>query len=422
MAGIAEIYAMLRDDLPCALSGETLKNPGYMDAVLSSVARYETGAASIGQRIDHFLNAPRSQWYDGDDTLQSQEEEARYSRMVATWGDMMTPMSFNVTQLERTAGITNDQLVNSIDINRVSNIDPKAFYSEVEARATATLYGANLDLTKSLWGYFDDADNVMRAPQSLQDVFSETKTLHGGGPDELGDSWDSRHPLSREDFPGWQKPWVPFVWYFNHTDGKGGKPADGTAAKTLTRENIFEIFDDWLSIWDLYVRGKKYLPMPQRLFTMLSGNSRIVNNGYEFTANIMDGMGWSYQVKVIEMHNVRMFAEPNAPKDELYGMHLGERGARNGTLFPVFWEPASANAARAQLDKYLREAQAAVPMGLPNPVRTQPLPFYMDNFGQIPTKANAVGANMRLKYMWVCNERWCQALGKGFEIGNTESV
>ena len=67
-----ELAFHLRESLPSALSGESLKNQGFVVGALTANAEFVSGEPTEGKRIDHLLKAPRSQWYGGNDTLRSQ--------------------------------------------------------------------------------------------------------------------------------------------------------------------------------------------------------------------------------------------------------------------------------------------------------------------------------------------------------------
>ena len=105
-----ELAFHLRESLPSALSGESLKNQGFMVGALTANAEFVSGEPTEGKRIDHLLKAPRSQWYGGNDTLRSQEQVSGVNRHFAFWGAMMTPVSWDMLQLTKNTGITSGQL------------------------------------------------------------------------------------------------------------------------------------------------------------------------------------------------------------------------------------------------------------------------------------------------------------------------
>ena len=116
--------------------------------------------------------------------------------------------------------------------------------------------------------------------------------------------FDSRHVLGRENtkFPGWKYVHSPRIFHFNHTDGRGGKPAGGTAAKTLTRDNIYQAMEEFLRPWDLIVKGMKMMPLDHRLFGLLAENKYILEND-KFSMRIYDGMGWEETKQVVRKSN-----------------------------------------------------------------------------------------------------------------------
>ena len=414
-----ELAFHLRESLPSALSGESLKNQGFMVGAMTANAEFVSGTPTEGKRIDHLLKAPRSQWYGGNDPLRAQEQVSGVNRHFAFWGAMMTPVSWDMLQLTKNTAITSAQMFdNNFSIARMGETDKFSFYNQIETRYRQSMYGASMDLENSLWGIWAPDDNENRAPESLKDIMSDTKQLHGIGPKELG-KFDSRHVLGREntEFPGWEYVHAPRTYYFNHTDGKGGQPAVGTADKTLTRDNIFQAMTEFLRPWDLIVKGQKMMPLDHRLFGLLAENKYILEND-KFSMRIHDGMGWSETTDVVRMHNTCLFSEPNAPNNEMWGLHTGTPGGMNGTIYPVFWESAGNRKGRAQLDMlYQKSNQMAAPAVASDiGMRMRPIPFYSDEMFRFTTRADSGGSNIRLLYMWVCQERWCQTVGRGWTI------
>ena len=414
-----ELAFHLRESLPAALSGESLKNQGFLVGAFTSVGQFVSGEPTEGKRIDHLLKAPRSQWYGGNDPLRAQEQVSGVNRHFAFWGAMMTPVSWDMLQLTKNTGITSGDFLNdNFSIARMNETGKYSFYNQIETRYRQAVYGASLDLENSLWGIWQPDDNENRAPESLRDIMSDTKQLHGLGPTGLG-TFDSRHVLGRGNtkFPGWKYVHSPRVFHFNHTDGKGGKPAAGTADKQLTRDNVFQAFDEFLRPWDLIVKGQKMMPIDHRVFGLLAENKFILEND-KFSMRIHDGMGWAETKNVVRMHNTCIFSEPNAPEDELWGLHTGTPGGMNGTIYPVFWESTSNRKGRAQLDMlYNKSNQMAAP-AVSNDIgmRVKPMPFYHDEVFRFTTRADSTGSNIRLLYMWICQERWCQTIGRGYTI------
>ena len=412
-----ELAFHLRESLPSALSGESLKNQGFMVGALTANAEFVSGEPTEGKRIDHLLKAPRSQWYGGNDTLRSQEQVSGVNRHFAFWGAMMTPVSWDMLQLTKNTGITSGQLFDeNFSIARMGETGRYAFYNQVETRYRQAVYGASLDLENSLWGIWAPDDNENRAPESLADIMSDSKQLHGLGPTELG-KFDSRHVLGRTNtkFPGWEYVHSPRVFHFNHTDGKGGKPAAGTAPKQLTRDNIYQAMDEFLRPWDLIVKGMKMMPLDHRLFGLLAENKYILEND-KFAMRIYDGMGWEETKQVVRMHNTYIFSEPNAPENEMWGLHTGAPGGMNGTIYPVFWESSPNRKGRQQIDTLVRGSNQAAPGYATMGMRVRPIPFYHDEFFRFTGRADSGGSNIRLLYMWICQERWCQTIGRGWTI------
>ena len=404
------------DSIRTGLLGSSLKNTSDLPAILSAFARYRSGAPSEGMGINHLLSAPRAQWYGGQDTLRSQDQTARVNRHYAFWTNMMIPISIDFLNLTKITNITGAQFLDpSFSLNKLDQKGKEAYFSNLQVAYQAAMYGGQLDYDRSLWGNLQEGDNVDRAPESLGDIFNEAGELHGLTPERLG-KFDSRHALGRSatKFPQWEYVHKPRVYYFNSTDGLGTKPPDGTAAFKLTRENVFEAFDNFLRPWDLIVKGLKLLPLSHEVFSLIATNKDFIQSD-KFPMVIYDGMGWEHTIQCVRMHNTLMFADSDAKSDELWGIHVGSPGMDNGTFFPLFWEDDFNMSARNKLGEIIRKQGRERPMHAPvGP--TRPIPWYTDEMFRFTGKADSGGTNLRLMYMFVCTERWCQTKGVGFTV------
>ena len=414
-----ELAFHLKDYLGMGLSGASLENQGNLLQILSPYAHYVTGAPTEGQKIDHLLKAPRSQWYGGRDPLRTQETSSGVNRHYAFWANMMTPVSFDFLELQKNTGLTSFEVLHEdFSLSMMTQTDQRAFYNLLETRYQQAVYGGLMDLENALWGRYEPEDPEDRVPESLAAIFDENGSLHGLGPEGLG-KFDSRHALGRgdPDFPDWEYVHKPRVYYFNSTDGRGGKPPDGTAKKVLTRENIFQEMEKFLRPWDLIVSGHKAIPLNYRVLGLLAENDKITDND-KFSITTHSGLGWMETKKVVSMHNTVMFEEVNAPRDEMWGLHLGSPGGMTGSFYPVFWEGTVAAKGRQQIDRLVAKA-SITPPGYAMFGRVKPIPFWHDEIMRFTGQADSGGSNIRVMVMFICQERWCQTKGVGWEIDDS---
>lgn len=419
-----EIQFHFRDgSLETALSVESLRTPSFFQGYLSSIARYHMGKPTQGVGINHLLKMPHSQWYDGNDPYETQEDTFEVNRHFAYWGNMMTPASYNYTTMENLTGITGDEFHSEgFKFGNISDDDRHVLFDYIETRFTGTCYGAKLDIDKSIWGRWQPRDRKERAPQSLADIMStnENTIVHGINGTELG-VFDERHPLyvspadntvqANESYAGWKYVHMPRVYWFNSTDGNGTQPAANTPNVTFTRDNIYDHFDHFCRTWDAIVKGTKILPIDIRVFGLLAENKYVKEN-LKWSMRIYDGRGWEETVEVVKMHNVYIFSEVNAPRTEMWGLHTGNM-AMPGTFYPLMWVPKRMRNGISAINKMLKPDTAP-----PKFLQSQPraFPWRMDEMQRFQNLADSGGTNIRLKYMWVCTERWCQAVGKGWTV------
>lgn len=418
-AGVeTELAFHLRESLPSALSGESLKNPGFFLGMMTSYAKYVQGTPTEGQRIDHLLKAPRSTWYGGNDPYQVQEQVSGVNRHFAFWGAMMTPVSWDMLELTKNTGITSGEFLDpNFSLSRMGETDRYSFYNQVETHYRQAIYGAGLDVERSIWGLWEPSDAQDKAPEDLKKIMNPDGDLHGIGPKVLG-KFDTRHPLGRSGtkFPNWEYVHKPRVYYFDSTKGDGSGSADGTGRNgtkfQFTRDNIFVAIDEFLRPWDLIVRGPKVMPMNHKVFGLLATHKDAL--AYKGFARVSNGMGWEETVQVVIMHNTMMFSEPNAPEDELWGLHVGSAGGMDGTFYPVFWESSGNRKGRTQIDALQRKSNATPPAPVARGMTARVIPYYHDENYRFTERADSGGSHIRLMYMWICSERWCQTVGRGF--------
>lgn len=421
-----ELAFHMRESLPAMLSGASLENPGFFLGMLTNYADYVQGSATEGRRIDHLLKAPRSVWYGGNDPYRAQEQPSGVNRHFAFWGAMMTPVSWDMLQLTKNTGITSGEFLSeNFSINRMNQTARYSFYNQLKTHYRQAVYGAGLDVERSLWGKWEPTDSEENAPEDLSKLMDPESDFHGIGPDVLG-TFDTRHPLGNPEtsFPNWQYVHQPRVYYFDSTAGDGSGDADGTDRESsplqLTRDNIFVEMDKFLRPWNLIVRQRKVMPLNHKVFGLLATSEAAV--AYKGFARISNGMGWEETVEVVNMHNTIMFSEPNAPEDEMWGLHVGSGmgGAGGGTFFPVFWESDMNNRGRQQINSMQRDSNASIPSSVSTQMAmggmAKPIPYYHDENYRFTGRADSAGSHIRLLYMWICTERWCQTVGRGWTI------
>ncbi len=409
------------ENIRTGIMGDTLRPTSDLPAILSAYAKYKSGDAGEGQNINHLLSAPRGQWYGGRDTLRAQEAGPKVNRHFSFWGNFMVGVSLDFEHLSRITGISGAEFLDpTFSLNRLNEKGRLAFFSNLETAYQSSIYGAMLDYDRSMWGNLITGDAEERMPEHLGDLFNPDAVWHGLGPDELG-TFDERHALGRNpaQFPQWSKVHAPRVYYFNYESDAvpGTKPPDGTDDVKLTRENIFDHFTKFLRPWNLIVKGMKLLPLGSGVFDLIANNKDFIGatGSNKFPVIIYDGMGWEHTIDIVKMHNVLMYEETDVPETEMWGLHLGNPGDGSGTFYPYFWEDDFNSAARNKLSAMVREQSRSAPnytMG----GTTRPLPLYTDEMYRFTGQADAGGTNMRLRYMFICTQRWCQTIARGWTI------
>ena len=156
------------------------------------------------------------------------------------------------------------------------------------------------------------------------------------------------------------------------------------------------------------------MPLSIQVFGLLAKNKTFLQSD-KFPILIYDGLGWKHTIQCVQMHNTLMYADSNARTDEMWGLHVGTPNMEDGTFFPYFWEKEETNQGRMKIDQLQREHARPDPVFAMND-GAKPLPYYIDEMMRFTGMADAGGTNLRLMYMFVCSERWCQTKGVGWTV------
>ena len=119
---------------------------------------------------------------------------------------------------------------------------------------------------------------------------------------------------------------------------------------------------------------------------------------------------WSFTINCVVIQDVYFMSDPNKPISEnsIDVLHIGDLGASGmeaGTIYPFYWR--SGDSVRQNMQTKVNEMLSKPPGGMEFGPRRE-IPIDMDDFERFAGMADAVGSHLRLKYMLICTEPWCQ--------------
>lgn len=427
----------------------TLDIPDVLQQVIDTRARYKTGVQGSGFSFTHLRNSPDVTYYTGADRDQSSENDPETIQIIIDWTDMMVPVQFLGTDLQKTVGIqANDLLRADSSLSGMADDDRLMFLDFIESQLEVTAYAIQQARVNVLWGRTIGVQmaNVDRLPMSVPDLFNQETGLYRQ-PREILGGYERQHVWG-----GGHYRWgaslnflmVPRVFDFAYTDGgkaaytanNSGEPVAAGTTETLAKntpnrahtgsgssrdalnagqargilnpdgtldEDAFQVLQSAISSFSQVVPGRKLAICNDETFSALAIGFR----GDQYPQIQLDR--WEYTIDSIRIGSVTFVSDPNKTPDSttIEIFHIGDNEGNRGSFFPFYWDPGASLRARmrAKIDNKIRNVSGAPTFGT-----RRKIPVRMDDFGRFEGWADAVGTRLRLSSMNVCTnpERQCQ--------------
>lgn len=404
-------------EIRAGLMKESLITPDRTLQLLDTRARFKTGAAGAGFSFSHLRNTPDVQFYTGADQLQATEFNPKTNRLIVPWANCLSPIQFYGTDLNQMVGLTTAQMMK--DDYRMSDMAEDqqiVFMDQLKNASIASASGIQNARVQVLWGREGkyQAASADRLPTSLPELFDDTTGLYGEDIDALGD-FEKGHPWESDYAFGASKKTLmtPRVWYLNDDEGANTGTKVATAeqanAQSISSDEGLQRLYDCISAFSQVVPGTKVGICDVRTFSSLA-LKYAKNMGNNTPSGYPSRVGtdrWSISVKSVQIEDTYFISDPfkSADDESIFVIHLGDTGGVPGTVYPFYWESALSlpELLKRETEQMLRD----IPDGLTWGMRRD-VPFYMDEFMRFAGNADAIGTVLRLMWMLICTEPWCQ--------------
>ena len=405
-------------EIRTGLRKDSLKTPDRLLQILDSHAKYQTGAATEGYSFSHLRRTPKVTFYRGADRYEAAEADPTTTRLIVPWANVMCPIEFLGTDLEETVGMTADDMTDDgYSLAGMREDQQEVFMDFVKGRVTATAAAMQNGRVNVLWG--NDANiqyvSADRLPTSIPEIFDPETGLYGEDKDALG-TFEKGHPWADNYAFGRSENFLmtPRVWDLAKDDGGSADAAAGTAMGTtavdISLDENFESLYHCISQYSQIVPGTKVAICDNAVFTKLALRYAKAEGSMANKFPTLVGTDrWQLTVRSVLIEDTYFISEPykTASDNSIFVIHVGDRGANEGTLFPFYWEK------EMSISELMRSEQEMMLRDIPDGLTWGPrrdVPFYMDKFTRFAGNADAVGSHERLKWMLVCTEPWCQLL------------
>ena len=390
------------------LMKEALITPDRVLQLLDTRAKFRAGIPGEGFSFAHLRNTPDVQFYTGGDQLQATEFAPKTTRIKVPWANALSPVQFFGTDLNQMAGLTTRQMLREdYQLRNLADNQQIVLMDMLDNAATASasaIQSARVNQTWDRPGKYLSA-TADRLPMNLMDLFDPSTGLYGEPKKALG-KFEEGHPWSGANKFGKSEDFLmtPRVWKLNDADGGG----TATTNTSISTDSGFQRLFDCISRFSMVVSGTKVAICDVQTFSSLA-LKYAQNTGGNYPSGYPSRIGgdrWKIEVNSVQIQDTYFISDPNKAADNtIFVLHIGERDGRNGTVYPFYWVPdtTAGELMKRELDYMLRD----VPDGLTWGPRRD-IPFYMDEFSRFRTNADAIGSLVRLMWMLICTEPWCQ--------------
>ena len=383
-----ELTNMVNPHYIAGLQTQHIMSPTPTCNILSGFLRKKMGVAGNGVSITDLIEQGDGRFYRGLDTAENRRSNEGTVAHYEQWSNMQQDIVLAGTQLQEVLGMNTSQVIqadtslsNFPESDRLTLINLGAMRAE-----QAAVSGMN-DMDRALWGDFLPGDNQNRMPLTLDQVFDETASLHGIGPDDLG-SWDEAKQVWAESPPNTDNDKRRHIPQIFHNSGVARK----VSRDVLNQANI---------LMSANVSGYWIAPTHPDLFQTISQEPISENDRVPMLA----GTRWEYKVECIKYYNSYYYVEQRAASDRIRHIHIGMMDGTGGSFFPFAWQAdATIDLMTLLSSEDPTPTIPGIPMGKPSIT----WPWFTQEWTRSERYANAIYSELELKYMWLCLYRWKQ--------------
>ncbi len=384
-----ELTNMVNPHLIAGLQTQHIMSPTPTCNIMSGFLRKKIGAAGNGVQITDLIEQGDGRFYRGLDTAENRRTNEGTVSHFEQWSNLQEDVVLAGTQLQEVLGInTSDVVKSDSSFSNFPDSDQLTMINLAAMRAEQAAVSGMADVDRALWGDFLPGDARNRMPSTLDQLFDETGSFHGIGPDDLG-QWDPAKQVWAEDPPNTDNDKRRHIPQIFHNSGTARK----VSREVLMHPNILMAAN---------VMGYWVAPTHPDLFQTFATEENISQND---RVPLLAGTRWEYKVECVKYQNAYYYVEQRAPRDRIRHIHVGMMDGTGGSFFPFAWMAKEGVDLMSLLSA--EDPTPSIP-GIPTGKPSITWPWFTQEWTRSERYANAIYCELELKYMWLCLYRWKQ--------------
>lgn len=380
--------------------------------ILTTRMRYVTGRAEGGFHFAELSGTPGTIFFDGHQEMRSTDADPQTTAVIAPWKNNATPIQLVGTELQKMVGMTSKRLTDGNQSMGDLSLEQQGRVIDwLLANAVSSFSQFQRQRIQALWGRREGMlpTDPQNFPVSLPEVFdtSGSTYLYGESQTVMGE-FEEGHIWERETFGASSKnKFSPRVWDWRtkwSSADAGGSKGTGDARTFGVGNTADEDLEELLYILEKYTAvcpGQKVAICSHGFMAKLSF---MFKDSDKFPA-LMGERGWEFRINTVRLGEVLFVADPNKPEsdDSIYVLDLGNPGADDSAIFPVYWIPdVDASESMETIEAYMNQpTRDGMIFG-----QMRPAPWWITEFEQIAGYVDTIAAQLREMYLLAVPEPW----------------
>ena len=409
---LRDFNAQHTDVYRLGLQEEYVKTPDYLCQAMDAFARTTQTAQGAAIAIPALLDFNDAYFYadlDRRPTVDKNEEVATY---YAEWHYMQTEVGLAETKLKQNLGLTLDAYFRNDPPIGINAATPKTIMSLFGTTYKSGVIGGQKRRVDAFYGTGGDVyQDLHRAPESIEDLFSRTGPWHGIGVDAL-ETWDRTHP-----------------WYHNPPSNYGNSTdptdemryrhraqfVDLTGAASARKLGL-RLLNRILGPFQEVVQTPCLGAIPSDDFYALTEDIMEHNTAIMPQGAMRGAMGeylmWLFDVQAIKIHNTWFIPSLRMPENTIRIFNVGNPGQNDGTFYPIY---SAWDAPVGGFGEIARTNMNDLPQAL-NRFAPVQIPWDVTEWRRAEAHSQAMIADVKLDTTYVCDMRPYQMQITGYDV------